>query len=412
MIGGRHLSMFLALVVAGLALRPQIIGMGPLLDPIERDLHVSHGVAGLLTSIPVLCMGVAAPLAIAVARRIGTGAAISWGLLGIAGFGLARAFAPSAALLLLLTIPLGVAMAICNTLLPVAVKRAVPSEPLTGTGSYSGGILLGGAAAAAAVVPLASWLGDWRDSLVALSVVGVAAAVGWLLIAGRRSVLRRDERVHEVRRDGRQVTWRDPVAWRLAGLLALLATAFYGLSTWLPAVVVEHGWSEDSAGHLLGFYNFVMLPATLAVIVLGRRLRSRWPLMLGLGALLSVSAALLAVLPGAAYAWAFLAGCAQGALFTLTLTLPLDLADRPEAVAALAGFMLGLGYTLGSAAPFVLGAVRDLTGSFATSMWVLAAAGLATTWMIASLRSSTAAHAGARSGDGRPALDVRSEAAS
>jgi cyanate permease len=34
--------------------------------------------------------------------------------------------------------------------------------------------------------------------------------------------------------------------------------------------------------------------------------------------------------------------------------------------------MLGLGYTIGALSPFVLGAVRDLTGSFTTSLWLLA----------------------------------------
>ena len=35
--------------------------------------------------------------------------------------------------------------------------------------------------------------------------------------------------------------------------------------------------------------------------------------------------------------------------------------------------MLGLGYTIGAISPFVLGVVRDLTGSFTASLWLLAA---------------------------------------
>jgi MFS transporter, CP family, cyanate transporter len=33
--------------------------------------------------------------------------------------------------------------------------------------------------------------------------------------------------------------------------------------------------------------------------------------------------------------------------------------------------MLGAGYTIAAAGPIALGAVRDLTGSFATSLWAL-----------------------------------------
>jgi CP family cyanate transporter-like MFS transporter len=54
------------------------------------------------------------------------------------------------------------------------------------------------------------------------------------------------------------------------------------------------------------------------------------------------------------------------------MTLPLDLEQEPGRVGALVGMMLGLGYTIGAVSPFVLGAVRDLTGSFTASLWLLA----------------------------------------
>jgi MFS transporter, CP family, cyanate transporter len=59
-----------------------------------------------------------------------------------------------------------------------------------------------------------------------------------------------------------------------------------------------------------------------------------------------------------------LLGVASGPLFPLTMTLPLDAADRPAEVAALAGMMLGVGYTLSALSPLLLGALRDLTGGF------------------------------------------------
>jgi CP family cyanate transporter-like MFS transporter len=47
--------------------------------------------------------------------------------------------------------------------------------------------------------------------------------------------------------------------------------------------------------------------------------------------------------------------------------------------------MLGAGYTIAAAGPIALGAVRDLTGSFATSLWVLVALALALLAAIAPL---------------------------
>jgi CP family cyanate transporter-like MFS transporter len=66
-----------------------------------------------------------------------------------------------------------------------------------------------------------------------------------------------------------------------------------------------------------------------------------------------------------------LLGVAIGPLFPLTMTLPLDAAESPAQVAALAGMMLGVGYVLSSMGPLVLGAIRDLTGGFTAVLWTL-----------------------------------------
>ena len=60
-------------------------------------------------------------------------------------------------------------------------------------------------------------------------------------------------------------------------------------------------------------------------------------------------------------------------MFSLVMTLPLDLAEGRERVAALVAMMLGLGYSVAAVSPFVLGAIRDVTGSFDAVLWVCVA---------------------------------------
>ena len=43
-------------------------------------------------------------------------------------------------------------------------------------------------------------------------------------------------------------------------------------------------------------------------------------------------------------------------------------------VAGVVGMMLGIGYCIGALAPLALGALRDVTGSFAVGLWVIAGA--------------------------------------
>ena len=93
--------------------------------------------------------------------------------------------------------------------------------------------------------------------------------------------------------------------------------------------------------------------------------------------------------PDGGFAWAALAGCGIGASFPLTLTLPLDVAHLPSETGAIVGLVLGAGYTIAAAGPDRCSArVRDLTGSFATSLWVLVAVAAAFVASVLSLSSS------------------------
>jgi len=168
---------------------------------------------------------------------------------------------------------------------------------------------------------------------------------------------------------------RDPLAWRLVTAFFLMSFVFYGLNSWLPDVYVERGWRETSAGELLAVLNTVTIPCGLLVAWAADLWGTRRQWLAG-AALLQLAGLLgVVLLPAAGWAWAVLVGVAIGPLFPLTMTLPLDAAERPAEVAALAGMMLGVGYTLSATSPLLLGAVRDLAGGFEAVLWVLVAAG-------------------------------------
>jgi CP family cyanate transporter-like MFS transporter len=353
-----------ALFAISLALRPQIVGIGPLLPEIQVDLDVSHAVAGLLATIPVLCMGVFAPPSAHLAGRIGSRAAIgaAIALIGIAG--LARAFAPGAAGVLLLTFPVGIGIAVAGTLLPVAVKERFGDRPAFATGMYATGINAGSTLAAAAAVPLAA-LGSWRTALAVFSGVTVGLALLWILQTRREP----PHQPLDVRPPKLPV--RSGVAWVLVVMFGLLGTTFYGLSAWLPDSFVERGWSEESAGALLAVMQAVSIPGSLVVSAVADRFGSRRLYLVGASALLVMALIGIVLAPDAGWAWAAAAGLAIGSLFALTMTLPLDVADDPLQVGAVAGLMLGAGYLISALSPLVLGAIRDASGSFTGSLWLM-----------------------------------------
>jgi CP family cyanate transporter-like MFS transporter len=112
------------------------------------------------------------------------------------------------------------------------------------------------------------------------------------------------------------------------------------------------------------------VPSSLVVPWLSDRRGGRRPYIIGMSALFALATAGLITLPSLAWGCALVAGIAQGSLFALVLTVPLDVEQRPDHVGALIGMMLGLGYMAGAVSPFLLGGVRDLTGSFDAPLWL------------------------------------------
>ena len=367
----RRAPLLVALFLAALTLRPQLVGVGPLLPSVQDDLDVSHAVAGLLGTIPVLCMGLFAPPAPYLSGRIGSRHAVAAALALVGVFGVVRALAPGAALVVALTFPVGVGMGLAGAMLPVAVKERFADRPGFATGVYTSGITIGSALAAALAVPLAHAAGGWRTPLLSFGAVSTALAALWLWLT------RSEPRHVRVELRPLRLPLRRPLAWRLVAAFFFMSSVFYGLNAWLPDAYVERGWSESSAGGLLAVLNTVTIPCGFFVAWAADHWGSRRTWLAGAAALQVVALLGVVVWPGGGWLWAVLLGIAIGPLFPLTMTLPLDAAERPAEVAALAGMMLGIGYTLSASSPLLLGAIRDLTGGFDAVLWTLVGAAVA-----------------------------------
>ncbi len=363
----RATATLVALFLAALTLRPQIVGVGPLIPSIQDAFGTSHAVVGLLGTIPVLCMGLFAPVAAYLAAKIGTRRAMTIGLALIGVFGILRATMPSAWLVVLLTWPVGIGMGLGNALAPISVKEHFEKRPATGTGVYTTGIQIGSASSAALAVPLAAWFGGWRGALIAISCVALLSLVAWVFLT-------RGEEPHAApAATVPRLPWRSGTAWLLVTVFALMGCAYYGLNAWLPDAYAERGWTAGEAGVLLAMMNLTAIPASFLIPWLSDRTGRRSPFLLGLSCFFITGAVILVAAPGIAYLGSLLAGIAQGGLFALVMTLPLDFERTPARVGALVAMMLGLGYTIAATSPFVLGAIRDVTGSFDAVLWVAAA---------------------------------------
>src|SRR3954471_13294349 len=172
-----------AIVAVALNQRPAVVAVPPGLRDLRADTGLSAALAGLLTTLPVLCFGAFAPVAPRLGRRIGLETAVALSLLLLAG-GIALRLLPPVVLLYAGSLIAGAAIAFANVLLPAYVKREFV-RPGAVMGLYSASLNVGAAAGAALTVPVATALGfGWRAGLGMWLWLALAALVLWLVVAG------------------------------------------------------------------------------------------------------------------------------------------------------------------------------------------------------------------------------------
>jgi CP family cyanate transporter-like MFS transporter len=368
--GAEQWSVVTALIASGLCLRPPLALAATLLPDISTEFHFDHTLGGLVTSIPVACMGLFALPATRLYGALGARAALTFALLLVVLGGAVRAAAPSATSFFALTIVAGIGAGLAGGLLPAIVRERLSGAPARATGLYSLGINGGAAVSAMLAVPLAAIADGWRGAFFAFGIAGL------LSIVLTRLKLPEAASGAGSHPEPARPAWRRPYAYYLGGIFGLQAICFYGLNAWLASAYAEWGWTPLHASWLVAVLNFVTLPSSLLVGLIGDRFSRPVSLALSAG-LLAVGVAGMVLMPSSTgWLWAAVAGLACGMLFPLILTMSVDAAHGPRDAGAVAGVTLAVGYCVASVAPVMLGAVRDLTHDFGAAFSFLLAVSL------------------------------------
>ncbi|MFQ6558094.1 CynX/NimT family MFS transporter [Pseudomonas ogarae] len=362
--------LLLGLILVALNLRPALASMAPLLSEVSRSLGLSAAQAGLLTTLPVLCLGLFAPLAPVLARRFGAERVVLGILLALAG-GIVLRSAFGQVGLFVGSILAGASIGVIGVLLPGIVKRDFAKQAGAMTGVYTMALCLGAAMAAGATVPLSEHLGhSWALGLGFWVVPALLAAVFWLPQVGEK------HGAHQVAYRVRGLL-RDPLAWQVTLYMGLQSSLAYIVFGWLPSILIGRGLTPTQAGLVLSGSVIVQLISSLAAPWLATRGKDQRPaiviaMLMTLGGLFGC---LYAPIDGL-WGWAILLGLGQGATFSLALTL-IVLRSRDAHVAAnLSSMAQGFGYTLASLGPFAVGVVHDLTGGWNALGWIFGLVGL------------------------------------
>lgn len=373
--GSGRILLGISLVLIAFNLRPVFSSLSAVLPEVMRSTGLSPAGASLLTTLPVLCLGLFAPLAPPLTRRFGAERAI-FALLIVLALGTALRGLANVPALALGSIFAGGAIAVMNVLLPSLVKRDFPHRIPLMTGFYTMALCAGAALAAGATVPLRSALGgSWAAALASWSLPALLVLPLWAKQLPPRP---NGESIGPVTVRG---LWGDRLAWQVTLFMGLQSALAYIVFGWLAPILRERGLDPVKAGLVVSMSVLVQTAASMvAPILAGRSRDQRWICMAVLALALSGLMGILFAPISSVWLWAALQGGGQGGLFACAVMLMVLRAPDAFVAAELSSMAQSVGYVLAAGGPLLVGVLREWTGGFAASGPLFLALGLGIAW--------------------------------
>jgi cyanate permease len=353
-----------------------------LVTPIMNDLGLTYSQMGfVLGSWQLIYIFCAQPLGLVI-DRIGPYPSL---FLGAVIMALSSALRPFAINFDSLAIYVGL-FGIGGPLISIGIPKLVSiwfqgDERGTASGVYTTGPIIGGVIALSLTnsvfVPL---LGNWKTVLHVYSLIGLLIAFLWLLV-GRKALTINSARGYRSL-TGKKTTWKamktlfkSKNIWLIVAIGITFFLSSHGLANWLPKLFEAKGTSSSEAGYLAAFHRIFGIFGSIALSKLPHILKSK---KLAIAITLFVQGVFIIILGVTAgpimwLALAFVGITTKGLLPILTIILM----DMPEVGPIRMGIAGGLFFALGEiggfGGPFVMGLLKDITGSFLSGLIFIAA---------------------------------------
>ena len=346
-----HFIMVFLLV--SLNLRMAFSAADPLLTQVKHALHMGITSSGLFALLPIMALGIAAPMGARLVEWIRPGNLITWAML-LATAGVLWRSSGYMAGLFCGTIIIGLGLGVAGSVILGIVKQAIPTHLPEVMSAYTACVSLGTAIGSGAAVPIARLLEGWQAGLMFWALPMLLATILWAFTMHRR------QNIH----DG-QPTMRAPMLPLLKKRSARMVTLYYLfrvasswlLVVWLVALLHQRGMSTEKAGLLLSLTTACQIPCALISGLAIRWLGSIRRLMT-IATLLAVVACwgLLVAPEGYWLVSAIALGAGLGSIFSVGMTLIATTEPGESGTIALSGLAQGIGFTGGGLLAWAAGA--------------------------------------------------------
>ena len=361
------LLIILGIVFISFNLRAPITAVGSLVDRIQLEYELTSGMAGFITTLPLLAFATVSPFVSGISRRFGYGKTMCAGLAFILAGELIRSYTNGFGLFLG-TAFLGIGIAIGNVLIPSIIKLRFPKTVGRMTSVYTTCMCTFAAVGAGASMPLADGIDlGWKNSLAFWTILAVVTLILWMpqVKADRTLVIDTADSKDEKKQSSGSI-WKSPIAWWVTLFMGTQSLIFYSLVAWLPTIIVSKGMSGSFAGTMALVFQLASIPATLMIPMLCDKFKNQRSLafiicllyIIGMLLFLFGSSEVLMV------AAVLLMSLGMGGSISLSIAFISLRSPNAARASELSGMSQSAGYLFAAVGPILVGMLYDVTQSW------------------------------------------------
>lgn len=359
----------LGIILVASNLRSPLTAVGPVLDEIASQLHLTKTEAGFLTAIPLFVFAAFSVLIgkFSIKYRIEKLVFISLILLII---GLYLRINDSIFSLFFGSALVGIGICIGNVVMPAFIKKEFPKKVGMMTGVYSVGMNLTAAFAAGFSIKIGLWTTiGWKGSLGIWIIPVFITLLVWIFqLLKKVNIVSKNtsSNTSEVN------IYKSKIAWSISFFMGLQSLIYYCIIAWLPIILISYGMKKEDAGWILSYLQFAMLPITFVGPIIASRMKNQ-KILIYFISLCFILAFLLLNFYNIKFVVlaAILLGIANGLAFSLVMLFFSMRTKSPISAVKLSGMSQSIGYLLAGFGPPIFGKLFEFTNQWTYSFYFL-----------------------------------------
>ncbi|WP_430751260.1 CynX/NimT family MFS transporter [Paenarthrobacter ureafaciens] len=342
--------------MVGFSARESVSAASPLLGQLSADLPFDAVSTGTLGMLPTASFAVMGFLALPLLGRMQLEHLLLLANILTTLGQLGRAMGPNVPTFLAFTCIAMLGIGLINVVAPPVLLKYFHDRIGILSAVYVTLLCVSTAVAAQFAIPLGTLYG-WRFSIGSWAALSAVAAIPWLaLLTVRGTVAPSGNSPANYRSPSRANAvkpWKSSIGWGMALIFAGFSSNTFAALTWLPAVLVDRGMRQETAGSMLAVYSILALPFALIVPVVVQKMARPLPVaVLFVAAFATGYAGIIFAPPASAAVWVVIAGLGQGA-YSFAFAMINKRTRTQSGSGSLSAFAQGTGYALASVGPFL-----------------------------------------------------------